>query len=116
VPLSWQDHPDGRFAVQFKNISLPFRVFDGFQTVQPGAIVEDKWLSAALAVVRRCKTPIRSSGGAIVRCRNDRRTIWMGQGCRVRAEPQRCSIRRGGHLTARLRRRRFGHTQGAGRF
>src|SRR5271165_6719950 len=42
------NYPDGRFAVQFEGTPLPFRVFDKIQTVQPGAIVENKRLGAAL--------------------------------------------------------------------
>ena len=47
------NYPDGRFAIQFEGISLPFRVFDKIQTVQPGAIVENKRLGAALALVKQ---------------------------------------------------------------
>jgi hypothetical protein len=46
------NYPDGRFVIQFDGVSLPFRVFDKIQTVQPGAIVENKRLGAALAVVK----------------------------------------------------------------
>ena len=46
------NYPDGRFAVQFEGTSLPFRMFDKIQTVQPGAIVENKRLGAALAFAR----------------------------------------------------------------
>ena len=46
------NYPDGRFAVQFEGMSLPFRKFDKIQTVQPGAIVENKRLGAALAMVK----------------------------------------------------------------
>jgi hypothetical protein len=46
------NYPDGRFVVQFEGVSLPFRVFDKIQTVQPGAIVENKRLGAALALVK----------------------------------------------------------------
>ena len=46
------NYPDGRFAVQFEGVSLPFRVFDTIQTVPPGAIVENKRLGAALALVK----------------------------------------------------------------
>src|ERR1700688_3208350 len=46
------NYPDGRFTVQFEGTSLPFRVFDKIQTVAPGAIVENKRLGAALAMVR----------------------------------------------------------------
>jgi hypothetical protein len=46
------NYPDGRFTVQFEGTSLPFRVFDKIQTVAPGAIVENKRLGAALAMVQ----------------------------------------------------------------
>jgi hypothetical protein len=47
------NYPDGRFAVQFEGTSLPFRTFDKIQTVAPGAIVENKRLGAALALVKQ---------------------------------------------------------------
>jgi hypothetical protein len=47
------NYPDGRFAVQFAGVSLPFRVFDEIQTVQPGTIVENKRLGAALTLVKQ---------------------------------------------------------------
>ena len=46
------NHPDGRFVVQFEGIQLPFRVFDKIQTVDPGTIIENKRLGAALALVK----------------------------------------------------------------
>jgi hypothetical protein len=46
------NYPDGRFTVQFEGTPLPFRVFDKIQTVAPGAIVENKRLGAALAMVK----------------------------------------------------------------
>src|SRR6202521_3633690 len=46
------NYPDGRFAVQYEGTPLPFRVFDKIQTVQPGTIVENKRLGAALAMVK----------------------------------------------------------------
>src|SRR5499427_144426 len=39
------NYPDGRFAVRHEGVALPFRVFDKIQTVQPGAIVDNKRLS-----------------------------------------------------------------------
>src|SRR6267378_2438574 len=42
------NYPDGRFAVQFNGTALGFKVFDKIQTVQPGAIVDNKRLSAVL--------------------------------------------------------------------
>jgi hypothetical protein len=47
------NYPDGRFAVQFEEVSLPFRKFDKIQTVEPGEIVENKRLGAALAMVKQ---------------------------------------------------------------
>jgi len=46
------NYPDGRFAVQFKGTSVPFRAFDKIQTVAAGAIVENKRLGAALAMLK----------------------------------------------------------------
>ncbi len=46
-------YPDGRFAVQFEGVSLPYRKFDKIQTVEPGEIVENKRLGAALAMVKQ---------------------------------------------------------------
>jgi hypothetical protein len=46
------NYPDGRFTVQFEGTPLPFRVFDKIQTVTPAAIVENKRLGAALAMVK----------------------------------------------------------------
>lgn len=46
------NYPDGRFAVQCNGMSLAFRRFDTIQTVQPGAIVDNKRLSAVLAMVK----------------------------------------------------------------
>jgi hypothetical protein len=45
------NYPDGRFAVQFNGATLGFKVFDKIQTVQPGAIVDNKRLSAVLEQV-----------------------------------------------------------------
>ena len=47
------NYPDGRFAVQFEGVSLSFRKFDKIQTVEPGEIVENKRLGAALAMVKQ---------------------------------------------------------------
>jgi len=46
------NYPDGRFAVQFNGRSLPFRTCDKIRAVQPGAIVDNKRLSAVLAMVK----------------------------------------------------------------
>ena len=46
------NYPDGRFEVQHAGTPLAFRVFDKIQTVQPGAIVDNKRLSAVLEQVK----------------------------------------------------------------
>ena len=46
------NYPDGRFAVQFNGAVLGFKVFDKIQTVQPGAIVDNKRLSAVLEQIK----------------------------------------------------------------
>jgi len=46
------NYTDGRFAVQFNGIELPFKVFDKIRTVEPGTIVENKRLTEVLAHVQ----------------------------------------------------------------
>lgn len=46
------NYPDGRFAIQYHGADLPFRVFDKIQTVDSVAIVENKRLGAALALIQ----------------------------------------------------------------
>jgi hypothetical protein len=46
------NYADGRFAVQYEGTLLPYRVFDKIQTVDPGTIVENKRLGAALALIK----------------------------------------------------------------
>ena len=50
------NYPDGRFAVQFEGTTLGFKLFDKIQTVQPGAIVDNKRLSAVLEQVKAQQT------------------------------------------------------------
>ena len=65
------NYPDGRFAVQFNGATLGFRVFDKIQTVQPGAIVDNKRLSAVLEQVKpqQAAYPPRQQRGHIARQR-----------------------------------------------
>jgi hypothetical protein len=65
------NYPDGRFAVQFNGTALGFRVFDKIQTVQPGAIVDNKRLSAVLEQVKaqQAAYPARRQRGHIARQR-----------------------------------------------
>jgi hypothetical protein len=65
------NYPDGRFAVQFNGTALSFRVFDKIQTVQPGAIVDNKRLSAVLEQVKaqQAHYPARRQRGHLARQR-----------------------------------------------
>jgi hypothetical protein len=65
------NYPDGRFAVQFNGTALGFTVFDKIQTVQPGAIVDSKRLSAVLEQVKaqQAAYPARQQRGHVARRR-----------------------------------------------
>src|SRR5271154_3009363 len=65
------NYPDGRFAVQFTGAPLGFKVFDKIQTVQPGAIVDNKRLSAVLEQVKaqQAAYPARRQRGHAARQR-----------------------------------------------
>ena len=65
------NYPDGRFAVQFNGTALDFKVFDKIQTVQPGAIVDNKRLSAVLEQIKaqQAAYPARRQRGHVARQR-----------------------------------------------
>src|ERR1700758_2763340 len=65
------NYPDGRFAVQFNGTALGFKVFDKIQTVQPGAIVDNKRLSAVLEQVKaqQAAYPAHQQRGDVARQR-----------------------------------------------
>jgi hypothetical protein len=65
------NYPDGRFAVQFNGATLGFKVFDKIQTVQPGAIVDNKRLSAVLEQIKaqQASYPARQQRGHVARQR-----------------------------------------------
>jgi Winged helix-turn helix len=65
------NYPDGRFSVQFNGTTLGFKLFDKIQTVQPGAIVDNKRLSAVLAQVKaqQAAYPARQQRGHAARQR-----------------------------------------------
>jgi hypothetical protein len=46
------NYPDGRFAIRHGGIDLPFRPFDKLRRVDQAAVVENKRLGAALALIR----------------------------------------------------------------
>ena len=65
------NYPDGRFAVQFHGTALGFKVFDKIPTVQPGAIVDNKRLSAVLEQIKaqQAAYPARQQRGHVARQR-----------------------------------------------
>src|SRR5947208_9791169 len=65
------NYPDGRFTVQFNGAPLGFKLFDKIQTVQPGAIVDNKQLSAVLEQVKtqQAAYPARQQRGHVARRR-----------------------------------------------
>ena len=65
------NYPDGRFAVQFNGAVLGFKVFDKIQTVPPGAIVDNKRLSAVLEQIKaqQAAYPARQQRGHFARQR-----------------------------------------------
>ena len=72
--MIWQarrSRSDGRFAVQFNGTTLGFRVFDKIQTVPPGAIVDNKRLSAVLEQIKaqQAAYPARQQRGHAARRR-----------------------------------------------
>lgn len=67
------NYPDGRFAIQFEGTSLPFRIFDKIQTVQPGEVVVNKrlGLNRNRLLVGRCEPTLEAKLGDLakkVRC------------------------------------------------
>ena len=65
------NYPDGRFAVQFNGATLGFKLLDKIQTVQPGAIVDNKQLAAVLEQVkaRQAAYSARQQRGHVTRQR-----------------------------------------------
>jgi hypothetical protein len=65
------NYPDGRFAVQFNGATLGFKLFDKIQTMQPGAIVDNKRLSAVFEQVKaqQAAYPARQQRGHVARQR-----------------------------------------------
>src|ERR1700741_992022 len=65
------NYPDGRFTVQFNGAVLGFKVFDKIQTVQPGAIVDNKRLAAVLEQIKaqQATYPARQQRGQAARRR-----------------------------------------------
>jgi hypothetical protein len=66
--LQSRQRPDGRFAVQFNGTALSFRIFDKIRTVPPGAIVDNKRLSAVLEQVKAQQAALRGASAAGACC------------------------------------------------
>lgn len=47
------DYPDGRLAIRWNGVELPYRAFDKMRTVDQAAIVDNKRLGAALAYAQQ---------------------------------------------------------------
>ncbi len=47
------DYPDGRLAIRYNGVDLPYRSFDKRPQVNQAAIVENKRLGPILAYIRR---------------------------------------------------------------
>jgi hypothetical protein len=46
------DYPDGRLTIRYRGVELAYRTFDRVRQVSQAAIVENKQLGAALAIIR----------------------------------------------------------------
>ncbi len=89
------NYSDGRFAVQFNGTALAFKVFDKIQTVQPGAIVDNKRLSAVLEQIKaqQAAYPARQQRGHIARQRPPNNLEAPGLPSRGRAPRHRAAAR-----------------------
>src|SRR5262252_307342 len=76
------NYPDGRFAVQFNGATLGFKVFDKIETVQPGAIVDNKRLSAVLEQIKASRPATRRVSSAGTWRGSDRQTTSRRRVCR----------------------------------
>ena len=75
------NYPDGRFVIQFEGKTLHFRAFDKIRTVEPGTIVDNKRLSAVLAMVKAQQVRTSQTANAGMSAGNVHRTIWRRRGC-----------------------------------
>ena len=46
------DYPDGRLAIRYRGVELAYRTFDKIRQISQAAIIENKHLGAALALIR----------------------------------------------------------------
>jgi hypothetical protein len=62
------DYPNGRLAIRWKGVELPYRAFDKLQVVDQGAITDHKRLGAALAYAQELQAArVRKRNGNLVR-------------------------------------------------
>jgi len=62
------NYPDGQFAVQFNGTALDFKVFDKIQTVQPGAIVDNKTAVSRVGADQGAAGRLSGASAARARC------------------------------------------------
>jgi transposase len=75
------DHPDGRLSIRYKGVELAYRTFDKLRQVPQAAIVENKRLGAALAVIREQqieRAEVRSTKAPRRRDQRDARLFKVG--------------------------------------
>lgn len=53
------DYPDGRFAIRYKGVDLPYSIFDKVRQVNQGQVVNNKRLGAVLDFASKQQTSIR---------------------------------------------------------
>jgi hypothetical protein len=62
------DYPDGRLAIRWKGVELPYRAFDKLQVVDQGAVTDHKRLGAALAFAQELQAKrVRKRNGNLAR-------------------------------------------------
>ena len=69
------DYPDGRLAIRYRGLDLPYTTFDKLRQVSQASIVENKHLGAVLSYIRerqierRGSQPVRSAALGIASVR-----------------------------------------------
>jgi len=75
------DYPDGRLSIRYKGVELAYRTFDKLRQVSQAEIVENKRLSAVLAVIREqqiARAEARSKKAPRRRDQSDARLFKVG--------------------------------------
>jgi hypothetical protein len=75
------DYPDGRLSIRYKGVELAYRAFDKLRHVPQAAIIDNKWLGAALAFIREQqieRAEVRSTKAPRRRDQRDARLFKVG--------------------------------------